>query len=202
MTGDKAQHHDRRRTMRAMTVIGLAVIGIGTLASSALFTDNATVTNNSLTNGTVDIATDPASTAISTSNMAPGDTAYGTVKVSNSGTLALRYAMTSSATNTDSKALASQLQMTIKSGVASCDSGGFSAGSTIYNAGALGGLGSSIAIIGDSATGQQSGDRTLAAGADETLCVRVNLPSSTSNTYQGAATTATFSFAAEQTTNN
>lgn len=202
MTGEKAQHHDRRRTVRAMTVIGLAVIGLGTLASSALFTDNATVTNNSFTNGTVDIATDPASTAISTSNMAPGDTAYGTVKVSNSGTLALRYAMTSSATNTDSKALASQLQMTIKTGVASCDSGGFSAGSTIYDAGALGGLGSSMAIIGDSATGQQSGDRTLAAGADETLCVRVNLPSSTSNTYQGAATTATFSFAAEQTTNN
>lgn len=202
MTGETPQHSSGRRMGRTMTVIGLAVIGLGTLASSALFTDNATVTNNSFTNGTVDIATDPASTALSTSNMAPGDIAYGTVKVTNSGTLALRYAMTSSATNADSKALASQLQMTIKSGVSSCDAAGFSGGSTVYNAGVLGGLGAPAAIIGDTTTGQQSGDRTLAAGADETLCVRVTLPSSTSNTYQGAATTATFSFAAEQTTNN
>ncbi len=202
MTGETRQHTSERRMGRTMAVIGLAVIGLGTIASSALFTDSANVSNNSFTNGTVDIATDPASTALSAGNMAPGDTVYGTVKVSNSGTLALRYAMTSSATNADSKALASQLQMTIKSGVSTCDAAGFSAGSTVYNAGVLGGLGAAAAVIGDTATGQQSGDRTLAAGTDETLCVRVSLPSGTSNSFQGASTTATFTFAAEQTTNN
>lgn len=202
MTGDNPQHPQRRRLARTMSVVGLAVIGLGTLASSALFTDNTSVTNNSFTNGTIDIATDPTTTALSAGNMAPGDTVYGTVKVTNSGTLAMRYAMTSSATNADSKALASQLQMTVKSGVTNCDAGGFSAGSTVYNAGALGGLGSALPIIGDTATGQQTGDRTLAAGSDETLCVRVFLPTNTSNAYQAATTTATFAFAAEQTTNN
>jgi hypothetical protein len=57
-------------------------------------------------------------------------------------------------------------------------------------------------VIGDSAAGQQTGDRTLAAGGSEVLCLQVSLPSATGNTYQAKTTTATFTFDAEQTTNN
>ncbi len=43
---------------------------------------------------------------------------------------------------------------------------------------------------------------SLAPGASETLCFHVALPTSSSNAYQGLATTATFQFVAEQTANN
>lgn len=199
---DSSISSDRRRRTRTFVTLSLAVIGAGAVMSSALFTDSTNIGSNSFTNGTVVISTDPATTAFTASNMAPGDSVYGTVKVSNLGTLPMRYSMTSNATNADSKALASQLQMTVKSGVSTCDAAGFAGGSTLYNAGALGGLAASLNILGDPSTGQQTGDRSLAAAANETLCFRVTLPTSTSNTYQGATTTATLTFAAEQTTNN
>jgi hypothetical protein len=199
---DSTSSRGERRRARTIITLSLAVAGAGVVMSSALFTDSANVGGNALTNGTIDISTDPATTAFTASNMAPGDSVYGTVKVSNLGTLPMRYAMTSNATNADSKALASQLQMTVKSGVSTCDAAGFSGGTTLYNAAALGGLATALNIIGDPTTGQQSGDRSLAAGANETLCFKVTLPTGTPNTYQAATTTATFTFAAEQTTNN
>ena len=57
-------------------------------------------------------------------------------------------------------------------------------------------------IVGDNTTGAQAGDRTLAAAATEYLCFQVSLPLSTSNSFVSAATTATFTFDAEQTKNN
>jgi hypothetical protein len=58
------------------------------------------------------------------------------------------------------------------------------------------------AAFGSNAQGFQAGDRTLAGGASETLCFRATLPLSASTTLQGASTTATFTFDAEQTVNN
>ena len=201
MTGENTPAA-RGRSARTIITAALAAVGLGVLASSALFTDSATIGSNAFTNGTIDITTDPTTTALTAGNMAPGDSIYGTVKVSNIGTLPMRYAVTSSATNADTKALASQLQMTVKSGVSTCDNAGFASGTVLYNAGVLGGLASAVNILGDPTTGAQAGDRTLAAGTNETLCVKVTLPTATSNAYQGATTTATFTFSAEQTTNN
>jgi hypothetical protein len=61
--------------------------------------------------------------------------------------------------------------------------------------GALNGFGSSV-------SGSQAGDRSLLAGASETLCFRVTLPLSADNTYQNLSNTTTFTFDAEQTKNN
>jgi hypothetical protein len=47
-----------------------------------------------------------------------------------------------------------------------------------------------------------TGDRTVAAGATDVLCIRVALPLATGETYQGATATTTFTFNAEQTANN
>ena len=57
-------------------------------------------------------------------------------------------------------------------------------------------------LVGDNTQGAQAGDRALAASGSETLCFRASLASSTGNAYQGATTTATFTFDSEQTANN
>ena len=73
----------------------------------------------------------------------------------------------------------------------------------IYGPGDLGSA-AGIDVIGDPTQGADAGDRTLpATGADnEDLCFNVELPSTTGNAFQGLTTTATFTFAAEQTVNN
>ena len=45
-------------------------------------------------------------------------------------------------------------------------------------------------------------DRVLAAAGTEVLCFYVSLPIGAGNTLQGATTTTTFTFDAEQTANN
>jgi hypothetical protein len=109
--------------------------------------------------------------------------------------------MSTASTNADSKALRDALTLTIKTIDVTtpgtpCDN--FDGSSTLYN----GVLGASTAKFGSSAQGSDSGDRTLNAGANETLCFRISLPSGTGNSYQGATTTTTFTFDAEQTSNN
>ena len=181
-------------------VVVVATIGVGA-TSLALFTSTTSVAANTFSTGTVIIGTSPATALVTFATMAPGDSVTSPLTVSNTGTLDLRYAVASVATNTDLKGLKDQLVLTIKTGVTDCTSpAGFAAdGTSIYT----GDLDSTAGlIIGNSTTGQQAGDRTLAAGTNEVLCFNVLLPTSTDNTFQGSATTATFTFNAEQTKNN
>lgn len=118
--------------------------------------------------------------------------------VSNAGTLELRYALSSSATNADTKALKDQLVLIVKTvdvttPTAPCDN--FD-GTQLYTGDTDNSTGK---LIGDHTSGGQAGDRTLAAGTNETLCFRVSLPASTSNAFQNASTTARLTFGAEQT---
>lgn len=184
-----------RKTLVLLVLVGvLATLAIG---ASALFTSSATVNSNTFSTGTLNLTTSPTSTLVTFSNMAPGDQVTAPLTITNTGTLQLRYAMTSSSTNTDSKNLATQLSLNIKSGVTTCTNAGFGgSGTSIYN----GSLAS--ALFGDPAQGLQAGDRSLNGGAGETLCFNVSLPSATGNAFQNATTTATFTFAAEQTANN
>jgi spore coat-associated protein N len=169
------------------------------LTALALFTDTASVPSNSFSTGTVDISTSPVSALVTFSDMAPGDEVVNPITVSNDGTLELRYAVTSTTTE---DTLAAQLDLTIKSGVTTCTTGGFDTdGSPVYAPADLGST-AGIDVIGDPTQGAQAGDRTLAASATEDLCFKVSLPSSTNNTYQGLTTTATFDFQSEQTKNN
>jgi hypothetical protein len=179
----------RRRSglIALLLALSLGTIGAGVF-SLAIFTDTDTATG-AFTTGTVDIATTP--TALFTvSGMLPGDSGSATLTVANNGTGQLRYAMTSVSTNADAKALRDQLQLSIKAGA--CPGGG-----TALYTGALNG-----AAFGDPTQGAQAGDRNLASGASEPLCFAWSLALATGNAYQNAATTATFTFAAEQTANN
>ena len=74
-------------------------------------------------------------------------------------------------------------------------------GTVIYGPSDLGSA-AGTNVIGDPTQGADTGDRTLNASANETLCFNVELPSSTGNTYQGLTTTATLNFQAEQTSSN
>lgn len=190
---DLKAHGARRLTRRAGLTLLLAAsvaltFGAGT-STLAIFTDSENATA-AFSTGTIDLTASP-STVFTASGIFPGDSGSQTVTVANAGTGALRYALSTSATNADGLGLAAQLQLTITAGA--CPG----AGGPLYGAAALG-----FAAVGNPAQGAQAGDRTLAGATSEDLCFAWSLPSSTGNAYQGAATTATFTFAAEQTASN
>jgi hypothetical protein len=188
--------------LKAGLAFGLSLATVLVVVTGAIFTDSQAVGSNTFTTGTVDLSASPASAAVTFDGMLPGDTVTSPITVSNDGTVQYRYAVTSTATNADSKALMAQLDMTIKSGVTTCSTGGFGTdGTVLYGPGDLGSV-AGINVIGDPAQGAQTGDRTLAASASEVLCIQVSLPSSTGNAYQDATTTATLTFNAEQVANN
>jgi hypothetical protein len=183
------QHRRKRRRVLVAILLGasLATLGAGAM-SLAVFSDSQAA-SGAWTTGTIVLGVTP-STAFSASNIMPGDTGSQTIAVSNSGTGALRYAISTSATNADGKGLAAQMTMTVSPGTCA------SPGSSVYS----GALGSTA--VGSAAQGSQAGDRTLAAAASENLCFAWSFPLASGNGFQNAATTATFTFAAEQTANN
>lgn len=193
----------RRKRKRILLALG-AILTVATLAggvvSLAVFTSTANVPANTFTTGTVILSTNPTTALVTFAAMAPGDQVTAPITVSNDGTLALRYAVSSVATNLDTKGLKDQLVLTIKSGVTTCDNANYAAtGVQLYS----GDLDSTAGkLIGDAATGADPGDRTLASLANEVLCFHVSLPLATGDAFQAATTTATFTFAAEQTKNN
>lgn len=176
----------------------LLVAGAGFRSGGlALFIDVDTLDANTFTTSTIDLTTNPITAMFSIGAMLPGDSVTQALVVTNSGGAQLRYAVTASATNTDSKALRDQLSLVIKTLGTGC--GNFD-GTQLYTGNLWGGA--SGVIFGDTAQGAQANDRTLNAGANETLCFKVSLPSSTGNSYQNATTTATYTFTSEQTANN
>jgi predicted ribosomally synthesized peptide with SipW-like signal peptide len=178
----------RRRTLLALLVVSsLAAVGAGA-ASLAYFTDTTQATSGSWTTGTIKLGVTP-STAWTATAVMPGDAGSQTIKVDNTGTGQLRYAVTTAITG-ETKGLASQMQLTINAG--SCAS----PGASIYTGTLVG------AKIGDPTNGSQAGDRVLDALTTENLCFAWSFPIGSDNTFQGATATATFSFAAEQTAHN
>lgn len=192
-TGEMRTRRRRRRVVGLLLV--LAAIGtIGAASFSlALYTSTAAVDGNVFTSGTIILGTNPATALLTAGAMMPGDTVSGSLVVSNTGTGQLRYAMTSSSTNTDGKGLMNQMTLTVKTLGTSC---AIFDGTSLYT-GTL-----ASAAFGNPAAGAQAGDRTLNAASNETLCFQAALALSTGNAFQGATTTTTFSFSAEQTANN
>jgi hypothetical protein len=197
--------HSFRRARRRL--IGLAVLVLAVTSmwmgslSLALFTDQESVAA-AFSSGTValdDVKID--SLTLTTSGLVPGDTVTDAVEVENDGSVDLRYALSTATTDPDGKALRDVLVLTIKAADVTtpgvpCDD--FD-GPTLAAATAFGASG---AGFGDASQGADPGDRTLAGGANEVLCVRVALPLATGDAYQAATATTTFTFDAEQTANN
>ena len=187
------------KKLLATIAVLAALAALLSLSALALFTDTASVPGNTFSTGTVDISTSPASALVTFSGMAPGDQVTNPITVTNAGTLALRYAVTSTTTE---NTLAAQLDLTIKSGVTTCTNGGFDTdGTVLYGAADLGST-TGGNVIGNPAQGADTDDRTLNASASEVLCFQASLPLATGNGFQGLTSTATFAFQAEQTANN
>jgi predicted ribosomally synthesized peptide with SipW-like signal peptide len=192
----------RRRRRQLLALAALAALGVAAgQLSLAYFTDQETVAG---TFGTGSIILDDVkidALVLTSAAMMPGDTLTDDVVVENDGTGQLRYAMTTATTNADGKGLRDVLTLTVKTIDVTtpgtpCDN--FD-GTSVLAATVLGASGASF---GSPASGAQVGDRVLNAGANETLCFRVSLPSGTGNAYQSANAVTTFTFDAEQTANN
>ncbi len=184
----------RKRFWWLLLVIGM-LAGAPWAITHAVFTDTQAVTGNTFSTGSVDISTSPTSALVTFSGMVPGDKVTAPLTVSNAGTLQLRYAMSTAISG--STTLSDGLTLAIKSGVTTCSNAGFSTDGTSAYSGTL-----TAGAIGSNAQGAQAGDRTLNTSSNEVLCFQVSLSSGASSTLQGLSTTATFTFDAEQTTNN
>jgi predicted ribosomally synthesized peptide with SipW-like signal peptide len=190
----------RRALVLLVPVLGILGIGAGQL-SLALFTDTETVDATFSTGSIVLDAARIDALVLTTSAMMPGDSITDDVVVENDGTAQLRYAMTTASTNTDGLLLRDVLTLEVREidttlPATPCDN--FD-GTVVLTATVLG---ASTAGFGNPAAGPHANDRVLDAAANETLCFRVSLPDTTGPAYQGASTTTTFTFAAEQTANN
>ncbi|MCP4223805.1 MAG: hypothetical protein GY773_10725, partial [Actinomycetia bacterium] len=122
------------KILATVAVLALAG-GIFTISSLALFTDSESVTGNAFTAGSVDLVATPATAVVTATAMAPGDQQTASLDVANSGSLELRYAVTSTTTE---DVLAGQLTLTIKSGVTTCDDANWAADGTVLYSGVLG----------------------------------------------------------------
>ena len=197
-----------RRPTKWILVALIAIGGLAALlgaASQAIWTDTDPVGGNAFNTGSVSLTTSPTSaiwTAVTAGT--PGDLATGSLTVTNAGTMSLRYAVTGAVTDA-TLAAGMNLRIGLRGGGA-CDfpyhttAGATTAltDDTQLFAGAL----NTAVLIGSNAQGNQAGDRTLAASANEILCFGVVLPLTAANTLQSLSNTTTFTFDSEQTANN
>lgn len=197
----------KKLLLMGLSALTITSISAATMFSMALFTDQET-DQSTFTTGTIVLdATKIAALDLTSSVMMPGDSVRSSVTVENDGTAQLRYAVSQTSTNPDTKDLRSSLLLVVKTEDAGggtdfgtdgdyCDD---ATGTTLRASAALGASGN---LVGDPTQGAQSGDRTLAAGTNEVLCFYVSLSISAPNSMQGATTVTTFTFDAEQTANN
>ena len=196
----------RRPILLALLMTGTALMAAtGATMSLALFTSQQAVAGNAFTTGTIVLSVSPASAIFTSGTMMPGDVVPvgvpgAPVTVSNTGTGTFRYAITGASTDTDTKHLDTQLLITVRraDGNAGVSCALFT-GDVLFSGVVPVGP---INMVGDPAPGAQAGDRQLAGGVPETLCFKASLPIGTLIAYQGATSTYTFTFIAEQTANN
>jgi hypothetical protein len=196
----------RRRNLIGLLFVAATVATIGAASFSlATFTSTATVGANAFTTGTIILGVTPATAIFTSGSMLPGDSVPAgvpgqAVTVNNTGTGALRYAISGVSTDADSKHLNTVLLITVRqpdgNAGSSCT---LMTGNQLFSAVVPTG---GVNMVGDSTPGNQAGDRTLAAGTTETLCFKASLPIGTGNAFQASTSTYTFTFAGEQTANN
>ena len=189
-----------KKVVVSILILGV-VLAVALIGAIALFTDQEENPDNAFTTGTVDLAIVPATAMFTVLNMAPGDVTYKGIELTNSGSLELRYAMTTTA---DAGALDEQLDLTIDVVTGNgTDTIWYTADDVVGEANIYGPDGAlSSAFIGNPAPGNQTGHRILIADGNERLRFKVTLPLSTEDEFQDTTCTVDFVFDAEQTVNN
>lgn len=177
----------------AAVLTGVGLSQAGALPSLARMTDTGTTSAATVASGSVALSlTNGAASGswLGTTSVAPGGSTYAAITVSNTGKSPLSYTVTSVSTSP----LASSLTIAVaklSSTSTSCTSSGFNNG-TASSAGTVE-LGSSSGTTVVSA-------RSLAVGASEKLCAKIQFPSAAGLGYAARGTTATpvFTFSAVQ----
>lgn len=166
-----------------------SVLGVGAVGTLAAWTDTSTATSGTFSTGTVDLKlgttsanavdTNPSTftTGLTLTNMAPGSTKSQTLVVVNSGTLAFGYTIAGTATNNGAGTdqLGSGLSLQVFPGTTCTGTALNSTGKFTFNA---------------------TTARTLAAGANESLCFVATLPTTADSALQNQSTVGTFTFTA------
>ena len=211
-----------RRLGATAAIFALAGIGITSLTTNALFTDRETTAGDLLT-GTVDLSLGDFSFQMPDGGMAPGDVVVQPVTVTNSGSLALRYAVSFDATNGTGSAAPTNdagagvpgtgdlrsvltLQVFHVADAAGCTKDvALPADSTQWGQHQDLTVADFTPILGDPTVGPQAGDSELIGGgsATQTLCVRLSMDKdSAGNEYQNTTAVIDLKFDAEQVVNN
>lgn len=180
----------------AGALVAAGLLHDGVIPSAARMTDRGTTTAAAVTTGSVSLALSNGASASSWTgavSLKPGGTAYKRITVTNDGTSQLRYAVTATSTSALSAKLVMNVAV-IASG-SSCSSSTYSAGTVVSGADLAFGASTALNVIGDPATGAQTGDRVLAVSAADNLCLRLELPTGTGLGYSGRGSTATATFA-------
>ena len=178
-----------RLFLGVVLLIGVAS-GLVKERTFASLASTATSASDTFTGGSVVLSVGETTGTLAATNLGLGRSFATIVTVQNTGTSSLRYSMRVSVASGSSTALANTLQLTVKDGPLSS---GVCTGTNLYTDGTnLNGGG-----FGSSATGQQTGDKTLAPGS-ETLCFTISLPSAAPSTLTDYTTTLVYTFTAEQ----
>lgn len=174
----------RRSPMASLAVLTVLLLAVAALAgpallalgtrSSASFGASEELGVNRLGAATLDLVVGARTASIEAPNMAPGDRETGQIELVNRGDLPLRYALVSEA---DPSPLLAYLRWDVWIPQGPCTS---APQTTALLTGAALSSGR-VDVLGDPATGQQPGDRILAPGEREVICVAVEFPADASS---------------------
>lgn len=186
---ERTDPSENRRRMAITVVLALlalvavavpGAIAVRATSSGANAAGVSEIGTNRLGAATLDIELGSAETTLTATNMAPGDTVSGRLDLTNAGTLPLLYAISAT---TDGGALGAWLRFDVWRAddcTASPGSESLLVADLLLDA-------PRVAVLGDPATGRQSGDRSLAPDAGETICLQATLPAGAANETQGAS---------------
>jgi spore coat-associated protein N len=164
-------------SLAAVGAISVAAIG-GTFANFTA--DPTSISSNAFASGTLTMSSSSNSAIFSSAAMKIGDTANGSITITNTGTLAGAYTLQGSLVSGSSASLASQLHLTVYKDV--------DGGTAIYN-NSLGGFSASLGTF-------------AASGGAHTFYFHVSLPSTGTdagdNFLQGLSADETFTWTAVQ----
>lgn len=158
-----------------------AMVALRAERGSASFGDSERISANHVSSAVVSVAVGERTVPLVGPNLAPGDLVIGRIEIVNDGTVALHYALVASPATND---LAPWLDWRFGWSVdgRSCPPSGPSGPGTIRRTGAE--LADGAVVFGDPSTGAQPGDRRLATGSRDLLCVAASLSVDAPNDVQ------------------
>ena len=177
---------------------GPVAIAFGAQRGEAAFGDSETFGLNRVTSANVSIEVGANTVPIETATLAPGDRLFGQIVFENQGSLPLRYSLAADTSSTGTVSLLDVLRWKIwpSSAIGACSSS-FAAGRMLYD-----GVVDRANVLGDSAVGDDPGDRLVAIGSADVLCIEVELPIGVSDEYQAVGATVELIALAEQATDD